>query len=46
MPFGVSEWIIAIVVMGFLVVVGWIIAKALDRRNDVFHYVNRENHEQ
>ncbi len=28
MPFGVSELIIAIVVMGFLVVVGWIIARA------------------
>lgn len=46
MPFGVSDLLIAIVVMGFLVAVGWIIAKALDRRSDVFHYVNRENHEQ
>ncbi len=46
MPFGVSDLIIAIVVVGGLVAIGWIIARVLDRRSDVFHYVNRENHEQ
>jgi hypothetical protein len=45
MPFGVSDLIIAVIVMGFLTAVGWVVAKVLDRRSDVFHYVNRENHE-
>jgi hypothetical protein len=45
MPFAVSDLIVAIVVIGFLVAIGWIVAKFLDRRSDVFHYVNRENNE-
>lgn len=45
MPFGVSDFIIAVFFVFILVVIGWIIAKILDRRSDVLHYVNRENHE-
>jgi hypothetical protein len=45
MPFEVSDFIIVVFVVFGLVVIGWIIAKILDRRNDVLHHVNRENHE-
>lgn len=45
MPFGVSDLIIAVIVVGFLVAVGWVIAKALDHRSDVLHYVDHEDHE-
>lgn len=45
MPFGVSDLIVAVIVTGFLVVIGWIIAKVLDQRSDVLHYVDREDHE-
>lgn len=44
MPFGVSDLIVAVIVTGFLVVIGWIVAKVLDHRSDVLHYVDRENH--
>ncbi len=44
MPFGVSDLIVAVIVVGFLVALGWIIARVLDRRSDVFHYINHENH--
>jgi hypothetical protein len=36
---------IAVIAVGFLVVIGWVVARILDRRSDVLHYVNRENHE-
>ncbi|WP_424630299.1 hypothetical protein [Bradyrhizobium sp. SYSU BS000235] len=45
MPFGVSDLLVAVIVVGFLVAVGWVIATALDRRSDVLHYVDRENNE-
>ena len=44
MPFGVSDWIITGSIIFSLVAVCWIVAKVLDRRNDVLHHVDHRDH--
>jgi hypothetical protein len=44
MPFGVSDWVITGTIILGLVAVCWIIAKILDRRNDVLHHVDHRDH--
>jgi hypothetical protein len=45
MPLGVSDLVVAGSVVFSVVVIGWIIAKVLDRRNDVLHYIHRDHGE-